>query len=176
MHGVQVFGAARRARRALARLDPGGERQARRIGERRLGDLVTESISLEQQHRDAIGEVELRRGHPFGTIGPTGMLERRLRAADDDALDIVRSERPARLHEPDGVERRVIGADAGIEFERDAHRLETLAKTGGELGAVEAILRPREGRAEPALKALEDISDAGETPPGEGGAAWTALR
>ncbi len=104
------------------------------------------------------------------------MLERRLRAAHDDALDIVRSEWPTRLHEPDGVERRVIGADAGIEFERDAHRLETLAKTGGEFGPVEAILRAREGRAEPAIRALEDISDAGEATLGEEGAVETALR
>ncbi len=70
----------------------------------------------------------------------------------------------------------MVAADAGIEFERDAHGLEPLAQPRGQLGEPEAVLRAREGGAEAAIFALEHVDDAGEAGLREQRAIEPALR
>jgi hypothetical protein len=74
------------------------------------------------------------------------------------------------------VEGGVVAADAGIELESDAHRLEALAQARAELCEIEAVLRARERRAEAAIGRLEHVDDAGEAVPGEQRAVEPALR
>jgi hypothetical protein len=53
-------------------------------------------------------------------------------------------------------------ADAGIELEGDAHRLEAAAEVPGQLVAVEAVARAGKSGAEAAIFAFEGVDDAGE--------------
>src|SRR5688572_9214421 len=80
------------------------------------------------------------------------------------------------LEGADRVERRVVASDARIELERDAHRLPLRAEPGGELREIEAVGGAREGGAEAAVLALEDVLDAGEAALGEERTVETALR
>jgi len=50
----------------------------------------------------------------------------------------------------------------GIEFQGDPRGLPALAEARGEFGEVEAVGRAREGAAEPAIRVLEHVDDAGE--------------
>src|SRR5207248_10387699 len=80
-----------------------------------------------------------------------------------DLREFVEPERTARTDVADRIKRRVVAADAGIEFQRNAHGLEPLAEAGGELGEIEAVGRARERRAEAAIRRLEHVHDAGES-------------
>src|SRR5207237_5805070 len=64
----------------------------------------------------------------------------------------------------------------GVELERDAHCLPGVAEAGGELGEIEAVGRAREGGAEAAVLAFEDVLDACEAARGEERAVEAALR
>src|SRR5580658_5876692 len=85
-----------------------------------------------------------------------------MRAVHDDLVDVVERERPALADVADGVERGVVTADAGIEFQRNAHGLEAFAEARAQLFEIEAIVRARERRAEAAIRRLEYVDDAGE--------------
>ena len=93
-----------------------------------------------------------------------------------DRRDLVGRERPPRADRPDGVERGVVAADAGIEFERHAHGLESLAEPRGQLGEVELVARAGERGAEAAVRAFEHVGDAGEALLGEQRRIERALR
>ena len=68
------------------------------------------------------------------------MVDGDLRAVHDDLVELVERERLPLLDVADRIERRVVAADAGIELQRDAHRLEALAETGAQLLDVEAVV------------------------------------
>src|SRR5262245_21607265 len=108
-------------------LDLARERDAPLIVDRFGLELLDEHVALDQQRRDAEGEVELRRGQPFRPVRPADVIDRHLRAVDDDAVELGERERAPAGNVADGVERGVVAAHAGIELERDAHGLEALA-------------------------------------------------
>ena len=110
-----------------------GHGHALRVGDHVVAELIDENVTLEQQGGDAKGQVELGRGHALGPVFPADMIDGDLGAVNDDAIHVLGAEGVAVLHHADGVERRVVGSDAGIEFEGDAHGLEPLAEPAGEL-------------------------------------------
>ena len=91
-------------------------------------------------------------------------------------VDVFDRERPAPTNIANGVERGVVAADAGIEFQRNAHGLEALAEPGTQRREIEAILRAREGRAKAAIGRFEDVDDAGEVLPRQQRRIKPALR
>ena len=88
----------------------------------------TKHVAFEQQRRTQIGQVELRRGEAFGPVGPADMVA----VTCEPCTTILSSSSSVNgrrcLDVADGVERGVVAADAGIEFQRDAHGLEALAE------------------------------------------------
>ncbi len=109
-------------------------------------------------------------------ILPADVIDRHSRAVHDYPLDIVRAERMPRLHRVDRVECRVIAADARVELQRNAHRLEALAQAVDELRQIEAIGRTRKCAAKAAIRILEHVDDAGEAVLCEQRAVKAALR
>src|SRR6185369_8835452 len=93
---------------------------------------------------------------------PADVVGGDLRAVDDDLLNVFWPKFVFRLESADRIQGGVVAADAGVELERDAHRLPGAAEAGGELGEVEAVARAGEGGAEAAVFAFEDVLDAGE--------------
>src|SRR5579864_7898246 len=144
-------------------LDLARELYARRIVDAVGGELVDEHVAFEQKRGDAKRQIELRCGQTFGPVRPADVIDGDLRAVHDDLLDIVERKRPAGADVADGVERGVVAADAGIEFQGNAQGLEALTETGAQLREIEAVVRARERRAEAAIGRLEHINDAGET-------------
>src|SRR5258708_7013619 len=112
---------------------------------------------------DAERQIHLRRGQSLRLVGPADVVHGCLRAMDSDFGDIVRPERAPRRNRSDSVERGVIAADAGIEFERDAESFEALAEARSQLGQIETIVRAREGAAEAPIGALEHVYDPGKS-------------
>ena len=100
-------------------------------------------------------------------VGPADVIDGHARAMHRDALDIARPERMPRLHGADRVQRGVVAADAGIEFQRDPRRLPALPQPGDQFGPVEAVERAGEGGAEAAIFVFEHVDDAGEAAGGE---------
>src|SRR6185436_15617185 len=94
---------------------------------------------------------------------PANVVHRHLRTVHHDAFHVVWPEGMARLHRTDGVERRVIGPDAGIEFERDAHGLPAVSQARRQLLQIEPVARARERGTEAAIRALEYVDNPGET-------------
>ena len=121
-----------------------GELHARRVGDLVLGELVHEAVAVEEPGGDAVGEVELGGGQALRHVLPADVVHGDLRAAHDDLLHVLRAEAALLLHVADGIEGGVVGADAGVELERDAHRLPGRAQPGGELLQVEMVVRLRE--------------------------------
>ena len=60
-----------------------------RVGDVRLGELVDEAVAFEQQRRDAVGQVELRRGEALRHVLPADVIHRDLRAVHDDLVELV---------------------------------------------------------------------------------------
>ena len=127
-----------------------------------VGELIDEHVAFDEQGGDAERQIELRRGQSLRRIGPADVLDRHMRAVHHDGRDIVRAERRLRLHHADGVERGVVAADAGIEFQRNAHRLPLPAELRRQFVEIEAVGRAREGRAKAAIGRFEHVDDAGE--------------
>src|SRR5207248_11172615 len=113
---------------------------------------------------------------PLGPVGPAHVVDRNLRAVHPDAVDLAELEWAALANVADGVERRVIAADAGIEFQRNPHRLPFASQAFAQGLEIEAVLRAREGGAESAIRRLENVGDAGEPTLGEERAVEPALR
>ncbi len=65
------------------------QRDALRIGDPVLGELVDEYVAFEQKRGDTKRQVELRRGQPLRLIRPADMVDRDVRAVHDDLVDIV---------------------------------------------------------------------------------------
>ena len=122
-HHVAVVRAARGDRRVFEHADLFRQLDAPLVVDDVVGELIDEHVAFEQQRGDAERKIQLRRGQALRRIGPADVLDRHLRAVHHDRRDIVRAERRLCLHHADGVERGVVAADAGIEFQRNAHRL-----------------------------------------------------
>src|SRR2546428_466939 len=90
--------------------------------------------------RAAARQVERRGRQAFRLVLPADVIRRDLRAVDDDLLYVFGTERLAGLELAQSVQGRVVACDAGVELERDAHRLPGLAEARGELGEPEAIV------------------------------------
>src|SRR6266568_422475 len=156
-HAVAVF----RALRADFRIGPDfdflGERHATGIGDDGVAELIDEAIALEEERCGAESEIHLRRSEAFRPVFPAGVIDGDLRGVHQDFPHVLRAERPLRAHLAQRVERGVIAADAGIELQRDAHRLPDAAEPRRQLGELETIPRARKGRAEAAVPALEHV-------------------
>ena len=163
-HLVPVRGAERRDRGIVHHLHLARQRDARRIVDAIRRELVDEHVAFDEQRGDAKRQIELRRGQPIGLVRPAGVIDRDLRGVHHDAPRSHRASNGRRLRMSRmRVERGVVAADAGIEFERDAHGLEALAEPGAQLREIEAVLRARKRRAEAAIRRLEHVDDAGKT-------------
>ena len=162
-HHVAVVRAARGDRGIVQHADLFRQRDAPLVVDHLVGELIDEHVAFEQQRRDAERQVQLRRGEALRRIGPADVLDRHLRSVHHDRRDIVRAERRLCLHHANGVERGVVAADAGIEFQRNAQRLPLPAELPRQLVEIEAVGRAREGRAKAAIGRFENVDDAGET-------------
>src|SRR5258708_33385778 len=119
--------------------------------------------------------MELPGGQAFGPVRPADVIDRELGSMDDDLHHLVDRKRPPGLDVADAVERRMVAADAGIEFQRDLERLETLPETIGQRREIIAVVGARESGAEAAIFALEHVLDAGVSAPRQDGAVISAL-
>ncbi len=94
----------------------------------------------------------------------------------DDRGDIVRTEGCLILHVSDGIERRVVAADARIEFQRNAHGFPRTAELPRQLIEIEAVVRARERRTEAAVGRFKNVDDSSEAGLREQRAIKPALR
>src|SRR5712692_5078915 len=92
------------------------------------------------------------------------MIDRDLRRMHDDPLDVGGGERMPLADLGKRIERRMIAADAGIEFERNPHRLVALAQSGGQGREIEPVLRTRKRSAKTAIRGLKHVDNSGEPP------------
>jgi hypothetical protein len=138
-------------------------------------ELIDEDVAFDQQRRDAVGQVELRRSEALRAIGPADMIDCDTRAMHDDLVKLIQRERATRADIANGIERRVIAADAGIELQRDPHRFPLAGEPCAERVHIETVLRAREGRAEAPVRRLEYIDNAGEAPLSQERAVESAL-
>jgi hypothetical protein len=104
------------------------------------------------------------------------VVDGHLRAVDHDLVELGESERAPALNVANGVERGVVAPHAGVELERDAHGLESFTEPSAELVEIEAVMGARKRRAEPAVRRLEYIHDAGEATLRQQRAVEPALR
>src|SRR4051812_45979537 len=156
--------------------DAFGEGDAAAIGWGGRVELIDEAIAFEEERSDAEGQVQLGGGQAARLVLPADVVGGDLRAVDDDLIHVFRTKSVFRLKSADRIQAGVVAADAGVELERDAHRLPCAPEAGGELREVEAVARAGEGGAEAAVFALEDVLDAGEAALGEERTVEAALR
>lgn len=104
-------------------------------------ELIDEDIAFQQQGGHTERQVELCRGQAFGPVGPADMIDRHLRSVNDDLVEFIQREGATLLDCADGIQRGVVRTDAGIELERDLHRLEPRAKLGAQFVQIEPVLR-----------------------------------
>ena len=105
------------------------------------------------------------------------MFDGDMRAVHHDGVDVVGPNGRLGLHRADGVERGVVAADAGIEFQRDAHASPTAGRARDDSSSrLKRSVRAREGGAEPAIGRFEHVDDAGEAGFREQRAVEPALR
>ena len=91
-------------------------------------------------------------------------------------FDVVGAERTLLLHGADRVERRVVAADAGIELERDAHRLPDLAEAAMSSSSSKRSVERENVVQKPPYSLSKHVHDAGEARVGEQRAVEAALR
>src|SRR5690348_9839098 len=103
------------------------------------------------------------------------MLYRRARAPNGNALHLLWLEAPPLANFAQSIERCVIGADAGIKLDRDAHGLKALAKAGRELSQIKPFFGTRKCRAETAIRIFEYVGYACEAAFSQGGCIEPAL-
>ena len=139
-HRVAVGCALRGDGRVWPDFDLFRERHALRVGDGCVGELLDAAIALQEVRGDAERQVELRGRQALRLVLPADVIRRDLRAVHDDLLYVFGTERLAGLELPQSVQGRVVACAAGVELERDAHRLPGLAEARGELGEPEAIV------------------------------------
>src|SRR5579872_1687267 len=138
------------------------KRDASRIDDLFIVELIHKYVAREQQRGYAEGQIQLCRGDPFRLILPADMLHGDLRTVHHDVIDIVRGERPSRPYRTNRIERGVIGADTRIKLQGYLHGFEALPQTGGELVQFEPVLRAGERSAKTAKIAFEYVLDSSE--------------
>src|SRR5476649_2788254 len=95
------------------------------------------------------------------------MLDCHMRSMHHNRCDIVGAEWCLALQVSDGIERRVVAANAGIELQRNTHGFPRTAEFPRQLVEIEAVVRARKCRTKAAIGRFKNVDDPGETGLGE---------